>query len=241
MFSELLESFVKNNPEIDSIQLYTYSLRKYKKDIIIKISYEEGFADENIDINNILQTYYTIDIDDYKHIKSIVSSWKKVIVSDISNKDKKIILEKMFIEISDMFERIYKKLNNIKSINEIQDKDFNNYRLLTILFRLLGDNKGVTIKTNFLSETKNHIENYLLNGKRTGVLGSILLEDAFIFRHEGITSKHGRLYMCFDLEIYSQNYIILFTIPPYDLEDIEELLEKLENLKNNFIEMFTSI
>ena len=91
-------------------------------------------------------------------------------------------------------------------------------------------------KRNFLGEQYKEIEYYLLNGKRTGILNSILLEDLFMFKYtRNSHKKNGRAYVCFPINIVYQNYIVVFSLQTNDLDENIELEQEIEVLKRDFI------
>lgn len=89
---------------------------------------------------------------------------------------------------------------------------------------------------NILGEDKKEIEYYLLNGKRTGILSSILLEDTFMFKYtRNSHKKDGRAYVCFPANIANQNYIIVFSIQTFDLDEYIDLEQEIDSLKSDFV------
>lgn len=234
-FAEALKSFVENNEEIDSAQIYKYSYKFTKNDIKIRAFYEQGYAYEEVEINNILQIYYSLDKKDYKSFQDIVLCWKKYLVNGNQyTKDERECLEQSLLnKIKDLLEKLYNSLKDKKRKKQISSRDFDNYRMLTLLVRMLNDNNVITETESILP--KRGIETYLNTGKRTGILGSILLQDSFIFKHTGKNSKYGRLYVCFHIEIYYENYIVLFSIPPSELDENEDWQIELDRLKDDFI------
>lgn len=52
-FNDALRGFVQNNILVESSQIYTYSIKRIKRDVIIKVAYESGYVYDNIDINNL--------------------------------------------------------------------------------------------------------------------------------------------------------------------------------------------
>lgn len=72
-FDNALKGFVQNNILVESGQIYAYSIKRINRDVIIKVSYESGYVYDNIDINNLAQTYYELDYADYNQLKDIVN------------------------------------------------------------------------------------------------------------------------------------------------------------------------
>lgn len=240
-FREVLEAFVNNNEGVDSAQIYRYSSKYSKESIKIRVSYQEGYAHEGVDINNILQTYYSIKNDEYKQFKEILDMWKRYLTNyNIFCKTERECLEDNLLgKINQLLNQYHGELNVIDSIEMVNDSHFDKYRIMLLLIRMLSNNNNITQIENILQNSE--IEEYLNNGKRTGILGSILLEDAYIFKHRGKNSKNGRIYICFYVEIYRENYIVLFACPPSELDVLYEDEEwkwnlKYESLKNDLIQ-----
>lgn len=235
-FYEVLESFTNNNDIVDSSQIYKYSSRFDNSNFNIRLTYEEGYAYEGVEINNILQSYYSINRKDYKDFKEILYLWKKYIIDidKYTEKEKECLEKNLLDDIENLLTRVMKKLSKIKRIKNIKNSDFDMYTFATLLIRMLRNNEMITEIECILD--KKHIESFLKSGKRTGLLGSILLEDTYIFKHVGNSSKHGRVYFTFHLEISGENYIVLFAIVPSKLDESEEWYVIFEELKKDFIE-----
>lgn len=223
MFQEALEEIVNNVDAIDSAQIYSYS-KSIKRaalllpEVVIKLENITGYASEGIDINQILQTYYHIDKTHYDRLQKIVYLWKEVangISDDISaatlESDQKLLTH----EVSSLFKTIYNLFKNVTKDMVLRNEHlYNDYRILTLLYQLALDTNKVNSVSRLLPGEKAELEEFLNQGKRTGILGSILLEDTFIFRHAGPSAKHGRIYVCFPFQCYEKEYCVLFTISP---------------------------
>lgn len=229
MFRETIKEVVCNVDAIDSAQIYSYSTSIKKEpfltpEVLIKLENITGYASENIDINQILQTYYHINKRHYDKLQNIVHLWKKV-ASGMSNDISAATLEHnqdtLKGEIKDLFESIYNSFINVTKDHIIQNEQlYNDYRILTLLYQMASDTNKVNAVSNLLPEGKRNLEEFLNQGKRTGILGSILLSDTFIFRHAGPSAKHGRIYVCFPFQCYEKEYCVLFTISPTEIYTI---------------------
>ena len=126
---------------------------------------------------------------------------------------------------------------SISDLSQIEGKHFTEYRILTLLMRLARRSSTTTLdKRNILGIEKKEIENYLLNGKRTGILSSILLEDMFMFKYtRNSHKKNGRAYVSFPATIANQNYVIVFSIQTEDLDPYTVLEKEITHLRNDFI------
>ena len=237
-FKDALIGFVNNNPLVECAQIYNYSIKRIGEKIAIKVCYESGYAYEDIDINNIAQTYYEIEYKDYNSLKDIIKIWKEL--SGDNNKGYREIdaLTKCIVsEITEIFKKYHNNLLNISKIDEIEHKHFTEYRILTLLLRLTRKLSTTTFdKYNILGDEKKDIENFLLNGKRTGILNSILLEDTVMFKYtRNSQRKNGRAYVSFHMNIANQNYIIIFSIQTNELDANTNLEHEITDLKNDFV------
>lgn len=237
-FDNALTGFVQNNILVESSQIYAYSIKRIKRDVIIKVSYESGYVYDNIDINNLAQTYYELDYTDYNQLKDIVNIWKQLSTNSITSiREKDALIETVVKGIEDLFKRYHSELHELKDISSVNNKHFTKYRILTLLIRLARRYSTTTIDNkNILGEDKKEIEYYLLNGKRTGILSSILLEDTFMFKYtRNSHKKDGRAYVCFPANITNQNYIIVFSIQTFDLDEYIDLEQEIDSLKSDFV------
>lgn len=237
-FDDALRGFVQNNILVESSQIYTYSIKRIQRDVIIKVSYESGYVYDNIDINNLAQTYYELDYVDYNQLKDIVNMWKELSTNSITSiREKDALIETVLKGIEYLFKKYYSELHELVDISSINNKHFTKYRILTLLIRLARRYSTTTIDNkNILGEDKKEIEYYLLNGKRTGILSSILLEDTFMFKYtRNSHKKDGRAYVCFPANISNQNYIIVFSIQTFDLDEYIDLEQEIDSLKSDFV------
>lgn len=250
MFEEAMKTIVDNSSMIDSAQLYQYSvLSEGKKYTVIKLNSVSGYAQEGVVINSILQTYYKLKKDDYNRFKDVLSIWKQLIFSNRNNMSWNERERKNAIfadESMELFSDLKNVLNHISSTDLHEDDGeiyYNTYRMLTVLYQLMNPSDDINRLPSLLSKTDG-VESELHNGKRTGILGSILIEDSFMFRNTGISSKNGRLYIAFTVEIFEQNYCILFTVGATQMEYIrskQQLKEECERLKKRFVEIIQKI
>ena len=237
-FNEVLKSFVENNMLIESAQIYTYSIKRIGEKVQIKVKYNTGYVYENVDINNLAQTYYEIDYKDYNRIKDLICVWKEVIRKEIGSKRKEDqLIDYLIDEIKELLTKYYNDLSMIDDVSKIEAKHFTEYRIMTLLMRLARRYTTTTFdKKNILGEDKVEIERFLLNGKRTGILNSILLEDTFMFKYtRNSHKKDGRAYVSFHANISNQNYVVIFSLQTNDLDKYTDLEQDITLLKQDFI------
>lgn len=237
-FNDALQGFVDNNPLVESAQIYNYSIKRIQDRIYIKVCYETGYTYEDIDINNIAQTYYVIDYKDYNTIRDIINTWKKLARNDVrNNREKDALIGCCVKEITEIFKKYRLDLLAINNLSEVEQMHFTKYRILTLLLRLTRRSTTTTFdKNNILGDAKADIEKYLLNGKRTGILNSILLEDVFMFKYtRNSFEKNGRAYVSFHINITNQNYVVVFSLQSDDLDSYTNLEHEITNLKEDFV------
>ena len=237
-FNDTLKGFVENSILVESAQIYRYSMKRTKNNIIIKVVYDSGYVYEDVDINNLAQTYYEIDYHDYNIIKDIIRTWKELSLDENDNvHEKDVLINFVANGITELFKKYYNDLISISDLSQIEGKHFTEYRILTLLMRLARRSSTTTLdKRNILGIEKKEIENYLLNGKRTGILSSILLEDMFMFKYtRNSHKKNGRAYVSFPATIANQNYVIVFSIQTEDLDPYTVLEKEITHLRNDFI------
>lgn len=230
-FDEILKSFVENNIGVDAVQIYKYSSKINGKTMKIRLNYEQGFAYEDVDINGLLQAYYTIDVECFDKINNIVDLWSNLINDDNINALEYEALEgKLLKDSEDLLTYLVEELNAIYSVSYIQEYHYTYYRILILLINIIAEEK------TFSGVLKNEIiEQHLIQGKRTGILGAVLLKDNYIFKHIGNSSKNGRMYMSFPIKLYNEKYVVLISISSSLLNDVRQWNRLLINFKNDFI------
>lgn len=236
-FYDALLGFVQNNALVESSQIYQYSIKRFDNKVVIKVVYDSGYVYEDVDINNLAQTYYEFDYLDYNKLCDIIKTWKKLSTDTAENyREMDILIEYVVKEITDLFKKYYDDLTNLSDVSMIENKHFTEYRILTLLIRLARRLSTTTIDKKILGDDKKEIEYYLLNGKRTGILSSILLEDTFMFKYtRNSHKKNGRAYVSFHANITNQNYIIVFSVQTSDLDKYTNLEYEITNLINDFV------
>lgn len=250
MFLEAMKIVVDNNQQINSAQLYTYTIlpggsnRQTRR---IRLNGLIGYAKENVIVNNILQTYYNIK--SWEQIQSIVNDWKLSADDQRSTREQKRAYDSFCNESIKLFSHIHNELRN-KGKNTsytLTEEDFSSYRILLLLYQMMNFDQSINTIQYLLSGDKDSkeerevlqkFEEKLYNGKRTGILGSIILDNFFVFRHDrkGSSTKSGRLYISIPLQVLKQNYCVLFVINE-DLEYVKDIENIYYKLKDQFVEL----
>ena len=117
---------------------------------------------------------------------------------------------------------------------------FTEYRIITLLIRIARRlSTTVFDKNRILGNDYFELENYLLNGKRTGILSSILLEEIFMFKYtRNSHKKDGRAYVSFPLNISMRQYICVFSIQTSDLDKNIDLEYEIKSLREDIVKRF---
>lgn len=129
-FNKVLQGFVENNKEIDSAQLYTYSLKQDKNQVIIKINFENGYVYEGVDINSILQSYYVLPKDIYNDFKNLILRWKELNMSNLSVISRRESSDKFAKEIMTLYDKCIKNINKLTKKEYIKNEHHNVYMVV---------------------------------------------------------------------------------------------------------------
>lgn len=203
--------------------------------------YDCGFCSDGIDINNLAQCHYDIDYNDYNTLKDIIGIWKKL-SSDIhfSFSEKDTLIKILINGINEIYRKYFDTLRSITDITNVTNIHFTEYRIMTLLSRMARRLSTTMFdKSRLLGNDKEELENYLLNGKRTGILNSILLEEIFMFKYtRSFHKKDGRAYVAFPLQITMKNYICIFSIQVSDLDKNIDLEYEIKSLRQDIIKRF---
>ena len=232
-FEEALKQFVDKYTIVNSAQIYKVTRNKENNKIVITLNHIKGYCKNGFDINSMLQTTYSLNYDIYKTFRREVwrkwkilrdnelKSWEWIeLYSDISESARKIV------------GKIYERFNKLDSIGIVNDNDFSYYRLLSVLALMLAG-KDNLIKFDEVTG-KEDIDKCLRRGKRTGVLGAILLEDIFVFSHKGESKKNGRMYVSFYYEDREVPYVTIFSLTPKNLSERLDFKEEIVSLVDSF-------
>lgn len=240
-FNEALKGFTDNNTIVECVQMYGYSTKRVEDKVVIKVVYDCGFCSDGVDINNLAQCHYDINYNDYNTLKSIITIWKKLSSNTYFPFPEKDSMIRILVEgISSIYKKYYTALRSLNDLSDINSFNFTQYRIMTLLSRI-ARRESITMfdRNTLLGKDKSEIENYLLNGKRTGILNSILLEDIFMFKYtRNSHKKDGRAYVAFPVNISMQNYICVFSIQTLDLDKNIDLEYEIKSLRKDIVKRF---
>lgn len=239
-FNEVLKEFTEHHMIVECAQMYTYSTKRVDNSVVIKVEYDCSYCSDGIDINNLSQCYYDIDYNDFHTIKDIISVWKKLSSEHMAFSEMDSLIELLVNKINTLYRKYYQDLRSLNSISEVTSFHFTQYRIITLLLRIARRQSTTMFdKNKILGNDKKDIEDYLLNGKRTGILNSILLEDIFMFKYtRNSHKKDGRAYVAFPLRISMKNYICVFSIQILDLDPNIDLEYEIKSLRKDIVARF---
>jgi len=186
----VLKKIINEYEYVESIQAFQFWPKNDNKRKYIKLSYLTGIANEGIEINTILQTYYYFTYSMYKKITTVSGHYSNY----ISEKDpvRKENAQTAFLNSGkELCESLLNSLNKIQSIDEIGDFHCEMYRVLA---RLLTAISGKAIES-FLNNQE--VELALIKRKKSGILGAVILDDLYIFRNQNSLGKRERIYFTF--------------------------------------------
>lgn len=213
---DIMEVFVKSEPHVYAVQLYNFKIKHYLSDTKIKVQYIDGYVEEEIDLNAMAQTYFTID---------------KRIYKEYTHALKQLELAADFVPIV-RFIQTYNRMLANKSLGDITRKDLMTLSFLelsdVILEKMFGVKTGRTLDPTIEEKIKEQ------GGKiRTGILKGILSFKSrfFLFEYSGTGSKRRRLYLTRYINIKGEDHVFLITLDQDVLneENSEELLDKIQD------------
>ncbi|QXE20047.1 hypothetical protein [Clostridium sp. 001] len=252
ILQENLKKFIDSKYIVESAQLYKYKYIPKKQDTIIQVGYDGGYVKEDININCIMQSYYTIPTHILENLNNIIELYKKL---EESENDSEEYIFAIFGSIDRIAQNIISNLKNElrnKSKMDFEDKDIDLYAILKTIISILyededdicncedTENNGIKI----IEEIFGNVDiNEIKLKKRTGIFQAILRKDYFIFQHDGLSDKNGRAYISKCLSLNEEKYVLLISCNPMLLsEDNWEskllcLCCELEKILKNILEI----
>lgn len=232
-FEKILKEFVDKNIIVDSAQIYRITKNREHKRIVITLNYEKGYCKANFDINSLLQTRFILNYGVYiKFRREVWRRWRRLQNENLKSWEKAELYNHISKNAKELVDVICERFDKLNNIGIVEENDFSYYRLLSILVLMLLGKDGMIEYENVIGDNK--INRYLRRGKRTGVLGAILLEDVFIFTHKGESRKNGRMYVSFYFEEYNVPYVTIFSFTPINLSERTNFDEEVSSLVNDF-------
>ena len=198
-----LENALSDFGYIESIQVYSHHYKTDREFKYLKVEFLTGAADERIEINSVMQTYFYIPHTIANKLKDFSNAYKIYTKSDAEYRN--AAWKNVVTYGEEICSNIYDILNKLESTDEIKVPHYELYRILTVILPTI---KQASFK-QFLR--RSDIENELIKGKRTGLLGSIILDDIYVFKNENSSEKCGRIYLTFPLTL-AKHLIVLVAL-----------------------------
>lgn len=205
-YRTLSQKVVEKFPNIDAVLVYKYTIGVKNKNVEIKIAYDTGAEYEGVNIDIIKQNYYIIEKEIYSEFMEIQKMYDDLKSSSL-HKDKR--MKDAFVE---------KVINLAIKLNK---KNPANYRIFVLLVEMLKDiDKDI--------DYGKLVERDKENSYRTGILGSILTNNDYIFFYKKRNSdKIDRIYFAFNDIIEGEHKIVILVINNIINEDIPDLIKQV--------------
>lgn len=220
-FQEILDEY----EYVESIQAYTYKIINADQKTL-KVNYLVGLADERIEINSIMQSYFYFIYPLYKRIDRFIQAYNAYNCE--SKPDRKSSLKAIYYEEGlQLSKTLIEKLNDIDSVADIGSGDCELYRTLLIVLTSIYEEKAIT---SVLKDST--IEERLICNKKTGLLGAILTKELYIFRNESSMIKKGRIYFTYHLDnLANKNRIVIIvSIKCDDLDENKDIKDYCKSI-----------
>ncbi|MDP5276188.1 hypothetical protein [Chengkuizengella axinellae] len=199
-----LSKFLEKEASVSSIQLYKYTIKHAPRNSYIKVEYVNGKVDENININGIVQSYYTFNYNLYSEFKNAV--------------DKKNI-DRVYL-ISFISKHIYSI--SIKS-DKLTQEDAVKFAFIELAAEILGFESTV-----FLDPEK---KKEIINLTQIGIFKTIISDKFYYaFSYEGKGDKSGRNYIARKLteSKSDQNYLFVMVVNKEEDHAYHNIITKFE-------------
>ena len=231
-FEELnnsLNKLVSDYEYVESVQAYQYWYKNDNDSKYIKVSYLAGAADERIDINSIMQTYFYLPYSIAKKVRGISEQYDNYLraVDPVEKYNYKVSYKKMGTDLCDL---LLKSLNSIKTVNEIGKYHCELYQCLVRIFSLISDKPVEKMLKD------DDVEEELIKRRKTGILGSIIIHDSYVFKNHSSITKSNRIYCAFP---HNKSTILLASLNGdlFDGENNTDILDYCKQIQNTINEM----
>lgn len=218
--TNFLSKIVNNFTYLDSIQVHSFNIRVDEDFLKYKLTYDNGYVKEGANVNTINQQYYKVNKDIYRRFKRTIDYYKIYLDSVDEEVVNRIINDAVDIlsDIADDYTSEHLRIFDIL-LSIIESLSSDEY-LEGISDLLLSDEVQEEQVSNEEQEESGNdaeiiIENSseIIDFKRTGILGSILMNKDYMYDYEKINnSKIHRKYFSFPDGFDDENKIITFII-----------------------------
>lgn len=179
--------------------IYTHSYYMYVRDdkVVIKIDYENGYHNENLNVNTIMQQYFYIEKSVYSKYRNL---WKDYSKLNVESEDHIRVFEANALNLIKLL------LNNATSENKRIVS-----LIMDMLFNIFG--KDYPLGNLIIKEKK----------FRTGILGTILSNEGYLYDYEKEDiKKANRSYFSFNDIIDGEYKVATVVINSNSIEDINK-------------------
>lgn len=197
---------------LESIQLYTFVESEQTNTTRFTVEYIDGVMRQHTEINAMMRMCLHVDNDTIIKVRGILSLYKQYIEGS-SPASEETLRTALVTAIEEDSKRIKSTLESIDSAREVKGTDCCLARILMLYCSLLASLNKETTFVGFGENAlnlKEDIEKALFTQKRTGVLGTILLQDyPYGFYYTRSSEKRGRTYCSFICSSNDKNYLVL--------------------------------
>ena len=239
----VLQEYTIGTEIVDCIQLFEHSdlsdsgIASSDNLIDVSVQFIDGCTNKNVNVNALFCSHYIFERDIFDSLTSLLNAREKYLSECQRRRDK--TREK---HLQDHAIELVKELNNrlnTLALSEISDIHYVYYRVLEILTTLvlMPDAKAVEIERLLQGDAE--VEAQLKTGRRTGILGSLLLNSSYAFSNEHSFVKKDRYYFTTPLLYKEHNLIMLVVLqgnmlrtgPQQDkLKCCEEIYDQIKDL-----------
>lgn len=216
----VMENFVQNNNAIHAAQLYKYETTSYQINMEYKVTYYDGYVSEGIDINGILQQYYSINKNDYQKYKDGIEKFRT------GNNDDKLM---------DYIEEKINYFNNASRLNRNEDGLI--YATLLDAYATLSTVSEDLESIDFPKSKKDKLEKLKGKYKRLSIFRGILINGFYMSEYEGNGDKQGRIYATTPIKIFNSTMLLLIAIDGELLEDANKIEDCLDELVQSIVKL----
>ena len=212
---------------IDGLQIYQYSQNNDSNGWHITLSFVDGAIRKGVDINAIEKAHFDFSHKKGKRIVSIKNEYKK----SLSNKSphSMVVLNDKVLSFVD---EIMAELSALQRCSDIKPYHYFLYAVV------LCYSINFELSPSF-EKLNDEVRTELIKGRRTGILGSIIIDSYYIFSNENSDTKN-RIY--FSAPINMDKHIVLVGTINMDMLtdeiDVHQLCEKyIETIMQEEIEL----
>ncbi|MEC1788634.1 hypothetical protein [Schinkia azotoformans] len=221
---KVMELFINSNEFVEAVQLYTYTESITNKEYIVKVQYLDGNVNEGVNINGLINHYYSVNIKVYKDFQKYVLNHMD------SDPDIKLKNLSRFISIytKEILGKQYKNLN---------ERDGNKFAFVLLATQLLFADEKQDTDISVLGVPKRKFEEKLVE-YRTGIFRGIVIGRNYMFKHNNArqSSKQNRVYSSVPLIFQDKKSILLISFNNEILSD-ENWLDKIDQLSDDILNM----